>query len=84
MKLILGYDPADMINSNAFVFFHPGDLSDEHAHAAHMESESTCVFCEVWSLVVHYVNAHTSLGFQSMLSTYNIHLMIASIVQLAL
>jgi PAS domain-containing protein len=37
MKLILGYDPADMMTSNAFVFFHPGDLSEDHVHASHMQ-----------------------------------------------
>nr|QHX41466.1 hypoxia-inducible factor 1-alpha-like protein [Halisarca dujardinii] len=41
MKLLLGYDPADMITSNAFVFFHPGDLSEGHVHTAHMQMMHT-------------------------------------------
>ena len=37
MRIILGYDPSDMMSSNAFAFFHPGDLSPEHIMNAHQQ-----------------------------------------------
>ena len=37
MRIILGYDPADVVSSNALAFFHPGDLSDQHQMEAHMQ-----------------------------------------------
>ena len=41
MRIILGYDPSDMMSSNAFAFFHPGDLSPEHIMNAHQQLVET-------------------------------------------